>query len=181
MPAGLFPSWLTQVWGYIEGAVEQRATTSELYERIREGFTELRIEPGPISIQDVNQLRHYAVEIRETMNTAADAVRLYRETGFDQAVTGDMIAAPWWGRDVTTRLTSPQYMVRAEIEVTNPLWRAGEPGQPETITEWVTLKPERAPQSIADLDAQVNALVGKKGASPKRDFAGVANYQIMEL
>lgn len=158
-----------------------RATTSELYDAIRQGFSDLGIQPGPIDIQDINYLRSNAAAIRNSGEIAGEALTTYRDTGLDQAVTGDMVAQPWWGRGLLTQEAGPLYQIRAQVEYENPLWRAGVPDQPETLTEWVTLKPAVLPQSMTQLEAELQRVVGKKGKSPIPGFRQATDYQIQQV
>jgi hypothetical protein len=175
------PPILRAIAGAVEGAVEQRATTSELWQTMREAAAARGTELTGVTIQDVNRLRSTIAGMRNASDLLRSALETSETTGLDQSVTGQMIGRTWWGHDITQQLLSPTYRLRLNFEVVNPKWAAGVPGEPETVTKWVTVQKSTAPSTTAELRDWVSQAKLKAKKDYDLEVVGVANLQLVTV
>jgi len=150
------PGILRLLGGAIEGAVEERATTSELWQTMREAAEARGIELKGVGIQDVNRLRSAMAAVRNAGNLLSQALETYQTTQQDQAITGQMIGRSWWGHDITQQLAAPEYRLQVEWKVVNPEYLAGVEGAPETISQWTGVIKSTQPLTTSELQSWID-------------------------
>lgn len=126
---------LRGLWGTIQSAVSQRASTAQLWQAIRESA-----HTG--TFDQVNQLRSFAVGIR----TAAER---YSAAQDDHAISSGMIAEAPWSRPMHQRTLRTQYQIN--VPYLPPGAGPGEsPG-------WITIYTTALPGSVGELNALAQA------------------------
>jgi len=126
---------LRGLWGTIQSAVSERATTAQLWQSIKDS-------PYEGTFQQVNALRSIAVQIR-------GAAENYAAAGPDQAIDSTMIASPPWAR------TGEQQRARQQYQIVVPYTAPGRPQ--DEISGWITTWTTALPATVAEMDAFASA------------------------
>lgn len=103
-PSGL-PKKALQWWGVASGAVNQRASTADVWAAINSAAAAQGQDSAGITLQGFNQLRSAAVQVR---NSAAALTAGQDANGIDASMIGK---APW-GRPIGDQNAAPQYQLR---------------------------------------------------------------------
>lgn len=103
-PSGL-PRKALQYWTSVYGAVNQRASTADVWAAIRNQVESVHGSSFGITLQDFNQLRSQAVAVR-------NSVEHFNGSPLESGLTGESIGQVPWQRDQGTRNASPIYQVR---------------------------------------------------------------------
>lgn len=103
-PSGL-PRKSLQYWGSVYGAVNQRASTADVWAAIRNQVESVHGSSFGITLQDFNQLRSQAVAVR-------NSVEHFNGSPLESGLTGESIGNVPWQRDQGARNASPIYQVR---------------------------------------------------------------------
>lgn len=102
-PSGL-PLKALQYWGAAYGAVQQRASTADVWAAINNQAGSVGSESAGVNLQTFNQLRSQAVGVR-------NAVESFDANTGEHAITGDQVGNVPWQRDQGTRNAAPKFQV----------------------------------------------------------------------
>ena len=152
-------------WGAIEQATANRASTAEVYQAIRDAATAQGMPAPSIPLRAVNELRSYAVAIRN----ASEALE---RADTSTALLSDYIAQAPWSRDLAAQNAAPELQVRFEQSFIDQAGGA--------FTQWRTLLISGAiPETIQSLydhtEATAEALADEYGVTN----AGIGAVQLI--
>lgn len=157
------PTWpgdpskgLLALWGVVRSAVDQRATTADLWSAIRSSGVSA-------SFSQVNSLRGIAAEIR-------NAASRYAEANPDQAIVGNMISTAPWARSADLQALAPQYQLN--VPYSSPEAPPGE------ISGWVSVRLNALPVTVAELDDLAQAQLDQLD-TPEEGATLAGGLQIM--
>lgn len=161
-------------WGTITAAALQRLNTHDLFSALYNARVDAGLDPGSVSLRDLNPLRSMATRWRDAPIALARAA--------DSTPIGpDHTALAPWSRPLAERNANPRFEVRYEF-LTDPALPSGE--------QWVTIPSDAAgmPANIGDLRRMVEqhaAELADAGSCPPtesgQDFVGVGSILVLEL
>jgi hypothetical protein len=137
-------SQLTSLYGLIRGAVENFASTADLWNSIRESGI-------PASFQQVNELRSDAATTRNA-RTAFDSAE---DT---QAITADMIGTAPWARSQSEQSLAPAYQLNIPYSYTDT--------EGNVIQDWVSKTVSVLPAAVGDLVDFATSVVSDMDTAP---------------
>lgn len=135
---------LTNLYGVIRGAVEQFATTSQLWQSIRDSGI-------PASFQDVNDLRSMAATTRNARNVFEGALDT-------QAITADMIGTAPWARSLSSQSLAPAYQLNIPFTYTDD--------QGNVVSDWVSKTVSVLPAAVGDLVDFASSVISDSDTAP---------------
>ena len=150
------PTVLRLLAGTIEKDVEVAADTKTIWDDMHRQAEARGIELKGVGIQDVNRIRSAMATVRNAGNLLSKALETYQTTQQDQAITGQMIGRAWYGNDITTQLTAPQYRLEVEWICENPDYAAGLEGAPETVSKWTGVTKSTQPLTTSELQSWID-------------------------
>ena len=173
-----------EVWDSArEAAAEKYATQRGLDESALKSaglWDDVRAEASAgWSIQDMNSLRQFAAQVRESSMDLWTSLQVYQDTGLDQAITGTMKAEALWGRELAEQWESPSTSIRVLTQIANPDYAAGIPGAPQFDFQWRTIKKAYLPGSVAGLDGMINTATAAWGHDYEEDIVGYVDIQVI--
>lgn len=149
------PAMLKGLYGVIEQSVTARRSTAETWDAIRRAAGGNLTGLGFRGAQAVSSLRGIAAQVRNAEE------RLAKEA-HDAALDYRHLGVPPWARGDALRAATPQYVARAELMVSNPLFLEGMPGEPEFLSQWFSVNMSSLPATAGDLRNKViEAALGK--------------------
>jgi hypothetical protein len=161
-------------WGIIRSAVEERATTAELWQAIRDyaESTGLGLPAG--MFRAVNEMRSLAVLQRERATALTEAINRARETGEAVPLTADYIAP-----DINTATglfagQVPQYTVYATTRVRDAT------GQEFTTHVRVDIG-STVPSTLSDLANYVDQFAQLMNEGYDLEMIDVEQYSLIQL
>jgi hypothetical protein len=114
---------LFQLWGIVNRAVrdpELRArpggVVQNIYAAYQQGYLRAGVEPPRLVPSDVNPLYSRAAAIYRSERELAAAVGIWKTTGLDQALTGDMMARDVDAASLSQTIRGPIPRIRYEVD-----------------------------------------------------------------
>lgn len=135
---------LTALYGLIRGAVEQFATTAQLWQSIRQSGI-------AASFQQVNELRSDAAATR-------NARTAFESADDSQAITANMIGTAPWARSQSAQSLAPQYQLNIPYTYTDT--------EGNQINSWVSKTVSVLPAAVGDLVDYANGIVNESDTAP---------------
>lgn len=137
-------SQLTALYGLIRGAVEQRASTANIWDSIRDSGI-------PATFQQVNEYRSAAASTRNARDVfeAADPTT---------AITAEMIGTAPWARAQSSQSLAPAYQLNIPYTYTDTEGNA--------VSGWVSKTVSALPAAVGDLVDYASSLVSDFETAP---------------
>lgn len=133
-------SW---AFGAIQASVYAGESTAEVWSRLNDAAQARGLDKPPLSIFDVNELRHQAGEVASAAGALADATP-------DQSIDSTMIGFAPWSMDLNTLAAAPEYHARVEMTVADE--------QGNRSTGWITMTGINSlDMTVGDLNAIIQA------------------------
>ena len=157
---------LMALWGSIESAVSQRASTADLWSAAREASLAEGVPLTGVSATDMSGLRGMAAQMRNASEMLATA-------GAGASITGDMVAQTPWSRPLSEQNALGIWQVRYQHTVI-------EDGQP--VTAWRTSIFEGGlPPTVEQLNQAVNEDALAVADSHGTSNVGISGLQILAV
>lgn len=135
---------LTALYGLIRGAVEQRVSTADLWQSIRDSGI-------PASFQQVNEYRSAAATTRNARDVfaAADSTN---------AITANMIGTAPWARSQSSQSLAPAYQLNIPYAATD--------SEGNIVQGWVSKTVSVLPAAVGDLVDYASSLISDFDTAP---------------
>jgi hypothetical protein len=158
--------------GPIAAAVRLRASTSQIWDAIRNAADQV---PGgaPLpSVQGVNEIRGLFAQARNATEALSAARDLEERTGLPQGVTGAMTSTGFRSRSADVLQTAADYLVRFERQYVTPLGQAG--------SQWVTARfpAGQLPATVGELIDSLSTFAPGTGTPTLGNFSGIGSINI---
>jgi len=155
---------LMPIWGSIEAAVSQRASTADLWQAVREAAAQGNLDITGVNAIDLGGLRSMGAQIRNAAANLASATA-------GASIEGSMVAQAPWARPLAEQNALGMYQVRYLHSVL-------EDG--EAVTAWRTSVFEGAiPATVEGLMAAVTEDAQAVADSHGTSHIGVSGVQIL--
>ena len=153
-------------YGTVEAAARDRATTADLWSRLRDHAESLGLSGPGLTIGQVNQLRGLASGV---INAERNLGRAQPEYGIDSG----MIAGAPWARDLAERDALPMFQVRFEHQVIVD-------GVPQS--EWRTVMYRgQLPSSVGALQEDIEGDAQEMADNYGQEHVGVGTITILAV
>lgn len=179
-PEGISPA-LKSLYGVIERSVNERASTTQLWEAIR-AANPRGVSLGRNAAAQVSVLRGYAAANR---NASEHLSRLADNEG----IGGRAVHTPVWSnRDANTRAAVPMIAARVQLIVPSTAALTEGASGDETGSRWVTLHFDSLPATAGQLREQIEASLttgvgpnGQEIGSPPPEILDVGRVELLSL
>lgn len=159
------PALLKGLYGAIESSVAARHGTAQLWQAIRTAAGGDLSGLGFRGAQTVSALRSIAAGVRDAEQRLATA-------SLGVALDHRHVGVPPWARPIGERDAAPQFHIRFQALGTNTAFLEGVPGEPEFVSQWITLKTSTLPATVGRL----NDVVAEKIAGMQTGRGQVGGY-----
>lgn len=165
---------MKSMYGVIERSVAVGASTSQIWEAIRNAAGEDRPSFGRNAAAQVSTLRGYAASVRNASQRLASL-------GDNEAIGGEHLGEQPWSRPANLRSAAPKFAARVEMLVQNTAFLEGVPGEPEHVSQWTTVHFDSLPATAGQ--AREQALTGATEAGDRynRQVVGVGRIDLLTL
>jgi hypothetical protein len=151
------PGTLASLWGNFMRLAEEKVGVAEAQRVIWYIAREVGIPTDAWSIFHVNYLYQEAVRFRSAAEALLEAYETYTRTGLDQTVSSEAMYTPWYAGPSVPGIEPREYHIRVKVETMLPEEAWLEAGVPSYKTDFRVVRLSRWPESIADLEYEVQA------------------------